>query len=340
MKQFGPRAEIRDVSFISKYFRPGAVSLVRDLGGAYNLNLLIQAETRRYVLRVYRPWMTQTRLAQVHAVKNLLAQANFPVPLPLLTLNGEPFLRYNDRLIELEPYIHHDGEVDTWERNIIAFSLLGRLHTFLSAQTDKIPLENPVVSNYGTPETLLAWMQQAKEKSIQLDVPIETQEKREALLLYDEALQLLEPLREHWNRTKQYLPQHLTHGDYGRGNLLFEQERPVAILDFDFLRVRERIFEVAYTLYWWFRKLGPISTVDSWKRAGELLAAYDKETSMPLTLEERRALPFEMARVSLYWIAETQFFPNPAQEVVKHVEKVEDARWIVEHAGWVVDLFA
>jgi hypothetical protein len=46
-----------------------------------------------------------------------------------------------------------------------------------------------------------------------------------------------------------------------------------------------------------------------------------------------------MARVPLYWIAETHLFPNPANEVIKHAEKMTDAHWILEHTSQLTDLF-
>jgi Ser/Thr protein kinase RdoA (MazF antagonist) len=344
MKQDGyaPRAQLCDISFLSGHYRLGSVSLVRDLGGAYNLNLLLQTERGKYVLRVYRPWVTQLRLSQLHQVKRFLAHAGFPVPLPLPAISGETILRYHDHLLELEPFIAHDGEADTWERNAIAFSLLGKLHAFLVTEATNIHLIDPVVSNYGTPEMLLAWTRQAAEESSQLLQQVKTQQTRQALSLYTEAIQLLITLQEQWDKTQEHLPRQLTHGDYGGGNLLFLHEQPVAMLDFDFMRIRERVFELAYTLYWWLSKQGQghIAAVSCWHRVKELLASYNEATFMPLTAQEIRALPLEMARVPLYWIAETHLFPNPTNEVIKHVEKMTDAHWILEHASQLTDLFA
>jgi Ser/Thr protein kinase RdoA (MazF antagonist) len=163
---YGLRATLADADmfFLAESFGLDPVISTKDLGGAYNLNLLLKTEHGSYVLRVHRPWVTRLRLEQLQQVKDMLARAGFPVPLPLPTTSGETILRYKDRLVEVEPFIVHDGEADTWERNVIAFSLLGQLHNFLAAHTASIPLVEPVVSNYGTPGTLLRWTQQAAEK--------------------------------------------------------------------------------------------------------------------------------------------------------------------------------
>jgi len=343
MKQdeYGSRAHLDDVSFLVDHFRLGSLRLIRDLGGTYNLNLLLQAERGWYVLRLYRPWMTQMRLSQLHQIKRLLAHTSLPVPIPLSTITGETILHSNNRLMELEPFIIHDGEADTWKRNARAFFLLGKLHAFLAMEASNIDLVDPVVSNYGTPETLLAWTEQAVAESLQSRHPIKVLEKQQALSLYAETIHLLLSLQEQWNKTNGHLTQQLTHGDYGGGNLLFRRERPVAILDFDFMRIRERVSEIAYTLYWWLCKQGhgQIAEVGSWKKVNELLTCYNEGTSKLLTLEERQALPLEIARVPLYWIAETHVFPNPAQEVLKHADKIANARWIFEHRDQLSDLF-
>ena len=98
---------------------------------------------------------------------------------------------------------------------------------------------------------------------------------------------------------------------------------------------------MAYTLYWWLYKQGhgQIATVNAWPRVNELLAAYNKAARQPLTRAEMQALPLEMARVPLYWIAETHLFPNPAQEVIKHTDKVANASWLLAHSSQLAALF-
>lgn len=340
---YGPRASFvdSDIPFLAAFFGLGSISSSKDLRGAYNLNLLLRTEKGNFVLRVHRPWVTQLRLEQLHRIKDMLSRAGFPVPLPLPTTNGETILRYKDRLVEAEPFIVHDGEADTWNRNVIAFSLLGRLHAFLATESASISLVEPVVSNYGTPAMLLIWTQQATEKVTQSAQRYPSQETQSALSLYAEAIQLLSSLQARWQPVKAYLPRQLTHGDYGGGNLLFQQERVVAILDFDFLRVRERVFEVAYTLYWWLYKQGcwQIAAVSAWPRVKELLAAYNEAAQQPLTRAEMQEIPLEMARVPLYWIAETHLFPHPVQEVIKHADKAANASWLLAHSNQLADLF-
>ena len=51
---------------------------VHDLGGSSNLNLLLPDGQHRYVVRVYRPWVTAARLAALQLVHQRLAHGGVP----------------------------------------------------------------------------------------------------------------------------------------------------------------------------------------------------------------------------------------------------------------------
>lgn len=103
----------------------------KDLGGSSNLNLLLTAGRHRYVVRVYRPWVTAARLAAMQLVRRQLASGGVPCPQPIQTLNGESWIVVDDRLVEVEPYVEHDAKMDSWSRLAAGLPLLGRIHTLL-----------------------------------------------------------------------------------------------------------------------------------------------------------------------------------------------------------------
>ena len=73
---------------------------VRDLGGSSNLNLLVRAGPDRYVVRVYRPYVTAGRLADIQLVRRRLGRAGLPCPPPVPTRDGQPWVRVGGRLLE------------------------------------------------------------------------------------------------------------------------------------------------------------------------------------------------------------------------------------------------
>ena len=101
---------------------------IKDLGGSSNLNLLVTdgpdgpdatgvtQSTHCYVVRVYRPWVTAARLADMQLVRRQLANGAVPCVLPIRTLDGESWVTVDSRLVEVEPYVEHDAKMDSWER--------------------------------------------------------------------------------------------------------------------------------------------------------------------------------------------------------------------------------
>jgi Ser/Thr protein kinase RdoA (MazF antagonist) len=55
-----------------------AGSQIRDLGGSSNLNLLVADDQTRYVVRVYRPYVTAGRLVAIHHVRRVLGRGGVP----------------------------------------------------------------------------------------------------------------------------------------------------------------------------------------------------------------------------------------------------------------------
>ena len=84
---------------------------VKDLGGSSNLNLLVTdipdgadvtgaaQGRRRYVVRVYRPWVTAERLADMQLVRRRLASGGVPCVQPVSTLDGESWITVDGRLV-------------------------------------------------------------------------------------------------------------------------------------------------------------------------------------------------------------------------------------------------
>ncbi len=335
----GPRAAVTAglQGYLERTYRLGPITATADLGGAYNLNALLSTPKGRFVARVYRPWVTSPRLEALQGLKHRLKVYHLPVVLPLPTSDGRTVASFGGRVLELEPFVPNDGAIESWERCEKAFSLLGKLHgAFSGVPTAAVPA--PKVENYGSPETLIRWTKAAQRRireMASLDAP-------QALALCDVSLLLLENLQSRWSEDAQYLPQGLVHGDFGIGNLLWRQNDIVAVGDFDFVAYHERIFDVAYALFWTFERLEPTRdyALWSWDRIPELLEHYDVTNSRPLTLQERKALPFEMARVPLYWPAEAVFLPDPIRAVLSCADMVRTASWLLEHAQELAHKFA
>ena len=338
--EFGPRAAADPdlLARVAARFALGPVLAATDIGGTYNLNLRVATAGGEWVVRVHRPWVGADRLALLHQIRHSLGNAGLPVPEPLAAPGGATILPYGDRLVEVEPFVPHDGSANSWERYAVAFAALGPLHDALATRIGRRAFIPPRVSNGGTPDTLLAGIAQT---AVRIRRTPGDGARSRALALCAEAHDLLVPVRDWWAEGGRALPAAPTHGDYGGENVLFDHERVVAILDFDFLAIRARVFDLAYALFWALTRLEGRESPERrpWQRARELLARYNAATAQPLTAEESRALPLAMACVPLHWLDEARFLPHPARAVVAQADRVRFARWLCQHRDELAALF-
>lgn len=321
----GPRAVASAalLTMLARAYDMGALQGYADLGGTYNANLRLDTARGAFVARVHRPWVTTERLGGLRRVKQHLQAASIPVAVPIPSRRRVAYVQHDDRLVEVERFISHDGTASTWQRYEQAFGMLGRVHAALAACPAPPP---PRVQNYGEPAVLRHWVARTQQRL--------AAEHTAARAVCDTAAQLLQQIGGWWQHASGALPRQLIHGDYGGDNLLFGDARLVAVLDFDFLDVHERVFDLAYAVYWMFERLEPHVAWPqrAWQRVPDMLAHYDATAQPPLSEAERRALPFEMARVPLYWMAEAAFLPDPHAAVLQHARGVAAAHWFVAHA--------
>jgi len=85
----------------------------------------------------------------------------------------------------------------------------------------------------------------------------------------------------------QDLPLQILHRDCGPGNVLMEQKRVTAILDFEFAGLDRRVFDVCVAISWWPVRL--MGTGREWALIDAFGRAYT--ATLPLTNEELLALP-------------------------------------------------
>jgi Ser/Thr protein kinase RdoA (MazF antagonist) len=102
-----------------------------DLGGSSSLNLLVGDADRRYVVRVHRPHVTPERLGAIHQARRVLLAGGVPCAPPVPTRQGQPWVRFETRLVEVEVYVDYDAVMDSWQRLEVGMALLARVHNLL-----------------------------------------------------------------------------------------------------------------------------------------------------------------------------------------------------------------
>ncbi len=283
-------------------------AVARPLGGAVNGVSWVATTGGAVVFRVHRPWTTPDRLTAVHHASHQLRAAGCPLPEVLRTRAGATWIWIEDRLAEVGEYVANDGPVDTWERGEAAFATLARLHAALD-DLDPRAVSPAPYSSYADPDTALLMLAETEQAFAALRgergyAAAAVARRETQALLRDLAIE-----RQCYGPT---LARGLTHGDYGGDNVLIRDDRVAAILDFDFLDERERIYDLAHALYWMLDRFGvavdgaPFAE-SALLKAARLLRRYQLVASRPLSTAELRALPFEMARIPLYPLVEAGY---------------------------------
>ena len=268
------------------------------------------------------------------------------MPEVLRASGGATWSLLGDRLVEVAAYVPSDGPADTWERMEAAAALLGPLHAALASLSPS-SLVPPAYSGHATPQRALQMLgvtEQAFHTNHTQEGYAESAVARAAT--YD----LLRTLAGERSRYAPSLPTQLIHGDYGADNVLMRRDEVAAILDFDLMAHRERIAELAYTLYWSLDRLRDPSAAytigePDLRRAATLLRRY-ATASPPLLQAEIEALPFEMARVPLYPIVEagyaatTPYLPGAVERTLAFARHIPISRWLIREAARISRILA
>jgi Ser/Thr protein kinase RdoA (MazF antagonist) len=297
----------------------------QDLGGSSNLNLLITdpVDALRYVVRVYRPWVTAARLADIQIVRRHLALHGVPCTQPRPTLSGETRITIDGRLVEVEPYVEYDAKMDSWQRIEAGVPVLGRIHSFL--QSLAVGAEGrpaPAAHNIEPHEAPSRALRGTRQIRLWVDAtPAE-------VALADAADELARLVDHAQHGIDGALPRQVVHGDYWDNNVLFRDGHVVLIADLDFMGERARIDDLALTLYYTNSTFSDDPTSDERIRQLRALAdAYDSGLAVPLTATERAMLPVALARTPLAFIAMIPSVDSESGARRLAMEMIPDIAW-------------
>lgn len=269
----------------------------KDLGGAFSLNVRIDTLQGPYVARVHGTQTGPARLEAIQCARRHLAAGGVPSAEPVSSRVGEAFLEFDGHLVEVERYVDHDANMDTWQRLERGLPYLARTHALLrmlavGTAGRRAPLANHIEPNSALSGTLRGVGRMRGWNP--------TEDERDLAVTFEE---LAHRVHDAEREVVVGLPRQLVHGDFWDNNVLFRSHTVVLVTDLDFMAERLRIDDLALTLFFANSSIGGDRLSDGRiRQMRALVDAYDSGLSDQLSAAERRALPAAIARQALWSI--------------------------------------
>ncbi len=305
---------------------PGPWRVAPLTGGTNNLVWRVDAaDGQAYVLRPSRDLPAIPRIRYEAELLQALSQRSLPfrLPVPVKANNGDVIVSFEPEsgvsaFASLFPLLPGKSHAHPPERNDLlsaahAATMLALLDEALATLPD-IALSNTLTSFGKLAEIhpLVPDPLAAVER-----LPIDREQVRQIQALLSEVIESVPGLYAQ-------LPQQLLHRDYDPGNILFEQQRITAVLDFEFAGKDIRVLDLCVALSWW--PIDLMGTGKEWGLIDALGAAYTRR--MALSEEELLAIP------AVLRLRDATSFVHRMGRYLAGMESDARMRDRVEHSLW------
>ena len=229
-----------ELARVLSYYNLGQLSTARWIErGFVNDNWIVETTRRRYFLKRRHPDLRRPDLIRAqHGLIERLRQANFPAPTVVPTATGETFLVLGDEFYEIHEYIEGEPYDHDWPAHLEEAALtLGRYHVHIEnfapqALRNLGELYSPTILSTILTHLTEAWRLDRDRDLAQVARQLEAQAADLAIRFAGHGA----------------LPHLVIHGDYYAGNLLFDGDRIVGVVDYDKARWQPRVVELAEAL--------------------------------------------------------------------------------------------
>lgn len=245
-------------------------------------------------LHVSRAGTTPARVRARQIARGRLADEGVPVVGLMPSVAGRTWELVEHRILEVEHWVDHDGQMNTWERLRRGSLLLAAVHSIWADLDLGVDGEACDWANWIGPSQVTANATAAVEALHSWHLGGLARE--------------VERLAELTCVEFTPLPQQVVHGDFWDNNVYLRGEEIVAVTDFDFLGRRPRIDDLALMLYFadeqpYFAGTGHRSAATRRSDLTPLVTAYNHRLENPLTDAELMALPYTLARQPMWTYA-------------------------------------
>ncbi len=335
---------LQELAVVLSHYDLGTISTVKEYarGSRKAPKLLIRAEKGDYLLkRRARGKDDPFKVAFCHAIQLYLAEKQFPLPHLIGTKSdNNSMLQLSGTIYELFEYIHGTGYDNSPEATQDSGRILALYHKLLR---DYTPEYEPPTGSYHNSRHLGSSIDQipgtiSRGSAQQGDTLVVTDTLEVLRAAYVEAAAKVNSLGlMDW-------PLQIVHCDWHPGNMLFRNQKVVAVIDYDSARLQQRIVDLANGVLQ-FSIIGGGDDPGTWPdhvdegRFETFMHGYDSVDM--ISVAELQAVPWLMVEAmvaeSAFNIASTGSFGRiEGFGFLKMIER--KVKWVQKHADRLMKL--
>lgn len=273
-------------------FNLGSLLEVNErLNGSYNVTVKIKTSHGRYVVRILNTAGSEEHLKRLQPIMHVLHEAAVPVPVPLMTEDGQSYMYIEGSYVQVMPFVE-GNRFDCKSKQVLASGkMMRRFHEVLNEHPVNIV---PTSSFYRSTDYYVTASEQLKQIE---GIPPHQWENMK---------KLSEAILSKWDTATAGMPESIMHGDWHFWNQLYSSnDQVISVLDFDYMQTGVQIFDLAYALWVIYILLPKHAT--TFDRS--LLSGYGK-----LNNEERELLPTAVSRISLFFLCHSATAADPIEK--------------------------
>lgn len=243
----------------------------------------------------------------MQSVRRSLRADGLPIVPMVNDRSGRTILVVRGRLAEIQPVVEHDDNAGNWHALATAACTLGHLHDALARCTAE-PEQR---------DAPWCWPEAVRERLSRDAAQLCTIGERSGYDIRDAVSTAQRILDVLVDTDLCDCPAQLTHGDFQGPNILMYDGRVRAVIDFERLDRRPRLYDLAWPLVFWRlfgTTLGDWTEYD-WRHAARCCRSYAVGTTRPPSEAEWQLLPLLMASIPAYGVADALGESDPVAEV-------------------------
>lgn len=235
-----------ELAVVLSYYDVGVIESVTDLprGSRRSPKVGVVAQNGKFLLkRRSLQWVPLERVKFVHRVQGLLSREAFPTARLIPTRSGETLVQIRDDFYELFEFVPGQPFAQTPAESREAGLLLARFHRATEKISPAAALAAPRGDYHDAPGVRAG-----------LGAIGSTLSSHDSFAGdHAELAALVQQVHAHYDRTAQKVAdsgysnwsEHVIHGDWHPGNLLYRNAKVLAVIDYDAMRFSRRAADVA-----------------------------------------------------------------------------------------------